>query len=84
MRITRVYFLNMVLLGLFGWAMVAYYRATDEFKISITNSDDVFSFSMNITPLVLGLIIAGTAAVVVTRKQRKQGRGWKKVFLLPT
>lgn len=77
MRISRICFLNVILLGLFGWTMIAYYNANEEIKISLSNSDGGFLFSLNITPLVLGLIVAGTAAFFITRNQRRQGKGWR-------
>lgn len=84
MKISGIYLLNMILLGLFGWAMVAYYHASEDIKVSITNSSDGLLFTLNISPLVLGIIVAGTAGVMITRKQRKKGKGWLEVLFLPS
>ncbi|SMO71967.1 hypothetical protein [Melghirimyces algeriensis] len=82
MRSSKIYLLNVIIVGLFGWAMVTYYDAAEEIKTWI-NDSSVQGFSLNILPTILVLLVAGIAVAVVTRKQRKQGKGWKEALFLP-
>lgn len=66
MIISGIYLLNTVILGLCGWTMIAYYNAAENIKISISDSSEGFAFTLNITPLFLGIIVAGVAGVMIT------------------
>lgn len=84
MKLKGIYVLNITVLALFGWTMIAYYDTATEIKSTIDNSNiDGFALSLNVLPLILLLIVGIPAGVVLTRKQRKEKRGWKAAILLP-
>ncbi|ALX47676.1 hypothetical protein [Lentibacillus amyloliquefaciens] len=84
MKLKGIYVLNITVLALFGWAMIAYYDTATEIKSTIDNpSMEGFAFSTNVLPLILLLIVGIPAAVVLTRKQRKEKKGWKAAILFP-
>lgn len=81
----RNYVLNIAVLALFGWVMIAYYDSAMEIKSTIGDSNiNGFIFSLNVLPIFLFLIVAIPAGVVFTRKQRKDKKGWKEAIFFPT
>ncbi|GAA0609411.1 hypothetical protein GCM10009001_28570 [Virgibacillus siamensis] len=81
----RSYLLNVTLLALFGWGMIAFYNSAMDMKSTIDDQNiDGFVFSLNVLPIILFLIIAIPAGVVFTRKQRKDKKGWKEAILFPS
>ncbi|WP_404452106.1 hypothetical protein LG329_17410 [Virgibacillus necropolis] len=84
MKLKGNYLLNITVLALFGWGMIAFYDTAMEIKSTIDNSNiNGFGFSLNVLPIILFLIVAIPASVVFTRKQRKDKKGWKEAILFP-
>ncbi|MBP1971324.1 heme/copper-type cytochrome/quinol oxidase subunit 3 [Virgibacillus natechei] len=84
MKLKGIYLFNITVLALFGWAMVAFYDTAAQIKSTIDNPNiDGFALSLNVLPLILLLIVGIPAGVVLTRKQRKEKKGWKAAILLP-
>ncbi|MBY7144786.1 hypothetical protein KFZ56_17340 [Virgibacillus sp. NKC19-3] len=80
----RNYLVIVTVLGLFGWAMVAFYEAVMDIKATIDGSNtDEFVFTLNVS-IILFLIVAIPAGIVFTRKQIKDKQGWKEALLFPS
>ncbi len=82
MKLSFVYLMNLVILGLFGWAMVTYFNAASQFKTII--SGDGNEVSINLLPILLTILITGIIGFIFTRSKRRKNKGWKEALLLPS
>ncbi|MFK3961252.1 hypothetical protein [Guptibacillus hwajinpoensis] len=82
MKLSVVYLMNVVILGLFGWAMVTYFDAASQFQSLMNGSAD--GFVINLTPILVALIIISLIGFFITRSKRKKNKGWKEALLLPS
>ncbi len=82
MKLSVIYVMNLIVLGLFGWAMMTYYDAATRFQAFINGEGE--SFYMNVTPIIAALLIVSIIGFVVTRSKRKNNKGWKEALLLPS
>ncbi|MGB7998969.1 MAG: hypothetical protein WCF60_02605 [Anaerobacillus sp.] len=82
MKLSVIYVMNVIVLGLFGWAMVTYYDAASRFQTFMNGEGE--SFYINVTPIIAVLLIAFIFGFVITRSKRKNNKGWKEAILLPS
>ena len=74
--------MNVIVIGVFGWAMVTYYDAASRFQTFMNGKGE--SFYINVTPIIAALLIASIFGFVITRSKRKNNKGWKEALLLPS
>ncbi|TFJ91598.1 hypothetical protein [Lentibacillus salicampi] len=80
----RSYLLSLTVLALFGWVMIAYYDSALDIKSTFDDpNSNGFGFTLNVLPIILFLIVTLPAAVMFTRRQRKEKKGWKEALLFP-
>ena len=82
MKLSVIYMMNVVALGLFGWAMVTYYDAATQFQTLM--SGDGNEVTISLTPILVTLLIVSIIGFIITRNKRRNNKGWKEALLLPS
>ena len=82
MKLSVIYMMNVIVLGLFGWAMVTYYDAASQFQSLMSGNGD--ELIINITPILITLLIVSIIGFMITRNKRRNNKGWKEALLLPS
>ena len=82
MKLSFIYLMNVIVLGLFGWAMVNYYDAATQFQTLMSGNGNEVMF--NITPILVTLLIVSIIGFIITRNKRKNNKAWREALLLPS
>jgi len=74
---------TVVILILFGWAMIAFYYAHMDFAQVIKNPEPPWTIEVNAVPLFAMIVIGGILTVILVIKNKQKYNSWKRAFFLP-
>jgi cbb3-type cytochrome oxidase subunit 3 len=82
MKIFRTVY-SPILLILFGWAMIAFYKASIDIAEFFKNTKRGFMFELNLVPFIAFLCIGGFLTFITYRTKKKNNKALAKALLLP-
>lgn len=81
MNVFRNTLIAVIVIILFGWAMIAFYYASIDISEYFKDTSRSFMFELNLTPLLAFVCIGGILSFINFSKKKK--KPWAKALLLP-
>lgn len=72
-----------LLMVLFGWAMSAFYHASEQIADLAKNPGRGYLFELNLSPFIVFFVVGGILVFFIYRKKKRNNYILSKVFLLP-
>lgn len=82
-KILQPAILNMVMLLLFGWALLPLYHAQMQFADVLKNPDPPWEISFNLSPLFIFFVIGLPISAYLLIMGKRKHRSLSKAFMLP-
>lgn len=80
---TRMYWLNILIIVLSGWAFVSFYFTQMQFAEIIKDPEPPWELTINVLPILLGILIGSAVTIYYYAKQRRKKKSKLAALLLP-
>src|SRR5699024_6887434 len=82
MKLNKRYISSVILLILFGWAMISFYDMQIQFAGIVKDSEPPWELTLNFLPIALTIIVGTIISIFVSRKEpNKKGATIKALYL---
>lgn len=83
-RILRSYWLNALVIVLFGWTLISFFSAGEQIVELANNPEPPWEIEIFALPSILLLLLCAVFIVLDVKMKRQEGRGVFRTLFLPT